>query len=132
MPFNKQVANLLLVDDEAVVRFTVSTLLAAQNFKVKTVATVSEALDLIHTEKCHKSNYWAQEQWSFQRPITRVHAIYLQSRRRSRRGRERTWTPRLLTDRLHTIRASHSSKSVGCLVTAGAPYLERPPGAAHS
>ncbi len=105
MPFNKQVTNLLLVDDEAVVRFTVATLLAAQNLKVKAVATVSEALDLIHTEKCHKSNYWAQEQWSFQRPITRVYAIYLQSRRRSRRGRERTWTPRLLIDRLHTIRA---------------------------
>lgn len=51
MPLNKQVANLLLVDDEAVVRFTVSTLLTAQNFKVTAVATVSEALDLIHTEK---------------------------------------------------------------------------------
>jgi len=51
MPFNKQVANLLLVDDEAVVRFIVSTLLAAHNFNVKAVATVSEALDLIHTEK---------------------------------------------------------------------------------
>jgi len=51
MPFNKQVANLLLVDDEAVVLFTVSTLLAAQNFRVRAVATVSEALDVIHTEK---------------------------------------------------------------------------------
>ncbi len=51
MPFNKQAPKLLLVDDEAVVRFTVSTLLAAQKFNVHAVATVSEALNLIHTKK---------------------------------------------------------------------------------
>jgi DNA-binding NtrC family response regulator len=51
MPLKKQIAKLLLVDDEAVVRFTASTVLVAQNFKVRTVATVAEALALIHTEK---------------------------------------------------------------------------------
>ena len=51
MPFTPQVTNILLVDDEAVVRYTVSAILTAQSFNVRAVASVSEALEMIPAKK---------------------------------------------------------------------------------